>query len=183
MMPEDRYDILLAAAHTLHENGEETSRTLAAFGWLANRLGIRASLVPTWGELFMHVDGDRLRVTAAIPWNVNMTRVVATQRAIEAIGAGRLDAAGARAALANAARAPQANLAVFVLACAAGAGALTLINGASHPLVVGIVALCAAAGALLRRGLARLSANSFSADLRGLPVRGARGRGRGPRGD
>jgi len=158
---EDRYDILLAAARTLHENGEETSRTLAAFRRLADRLGIRASLVPTWGELFVHVDGDRLRATAATPANVNMNRVVTTQRAVEAIGAGRLDGGGARAALADAARAPQATLPVFVLACAGGAGALALINGASHPRVVGIVALCAAAGALLRRGLARLSANSF----------------------
>ena len=158
---EDRYDILLAAARVLHENGEETSRNLAAFGRLADRLGVRASLFLTWGALFMQVDGDRLRATAATPSNVNMNRVVSTQHAIEAICKGRLDGAGARAALADAARAPQANLGVFVLACAAGAGALSLINGASHLRVVGIVALCAAAGALLRRGLARLSANSF----------------------
>ncbi len=158
---EDRFDILLAAARNLHANGEETSGTLEAAKQLCDRLGLRATLIPAWGELFLQVDGDRVRVAEAAATDINMNRVAATLRAVEAICAGRLDGAGAMAALDAAGRAPASGLPLFAFACMAGAGALTLINGGSHFAVVAVVMFSAGMGALLRRGLAGLSAGSF----------------------
>ncbi len=157
----ERWELALTAARLLHENGQETHGTLTAFGRLSEHLGIQATLLPAWGELFLQVNGERVRVAAAVPSNINMSRVAATLQTVDAICAGHLSTAEAKAALEAAGRAPESNLLLFVFACAAGAGALVIINGASHPLVIGIVALCAAAGALLRRGLEHRSANSL----------------------
>ncbi|GJG89087.1 hypothetical protein tb265_42680 [Gemmatimonadetes bacterium T265] len=155
-------DVLLTAAAVLHANGEETSGTLEAAELLNERLGLGATLVPGWSDLLLHVGGDRVRMVPAVASNNNMNRVVGALHAVDAIAGGRLDAAGATAALAAAARAPQSPLGRYVFACAVGAGALSIINGASHPAVLGIVVLCAGVGGLLRRGMAHwFDANSF----------------------
>jgi len=153
----------------LHENGEETHGTLTAFQRLSEHLGVKATLLPAWGELFLQVDGERVRVAAATPSNINMNRVVAALDTIDAVCAGRLTDTEAKAALEAAGRAPESPLFLFVLACTVGAGALVIINGAVHPLIIGVVMLCAAVGALLRKGMARLPLNSvvqiFAASL------------------
>lgn len=159
---EERIDIVLAAASVLHENGEETSGTLSAAKRLCDYLNISASLIPTWGELFLQIDGDRVRAsTAAVPVNTNMNRVVSTLKAVDAICAGQLNGDGVKKALAEAGRAPGTSLLAFVFACIAGAGALAMINGAYHLRVIGIIMFSAGLGALLRRGLAKLSAGPF----------------------
>ena len=158
--PEAAYDLLLTAAAGLHTNGESTTGTLAATEALCAHLGVEAVLAPTWGELFLRVSGERVRVRAAIPSGINMGRVMATLRAAEQVRAG--PPAGAAAALAAAGQVPEAGLGLYVLACAGGAGALAIINGAVHPVAVGLVVGCAGVGGLLRRGLAKyLAANAF----------------------
>ncbi len=102
--------------------------------------------------------GGRVRLATATPTSINIARVVAAQEVVTAFGAGRLGAP----ALAAAERMPEAGPALFALACAAGAGALVVLNGATQALVIGLVMGTAGLGALLRRGLARwLHANSF----------------------
>ena len=161
---EERCGLLLSAARALHENGQETGAALEAITRLGGALGIKATLFPTWGELFMQIDsthGTVLSAIAATPSNVSMNRVTATLRAIEAICEGRIMGAAAKEALAAASRRSPSNLYLFVLACLAGASALALIFGAIHLQSVALIALSAAMGALLRRGMARFGISSF----------------------
>jgi len=159
---EEQCEFLLAAARLLHENGEETQGTLAAVQRLCAHLGMKATLIPAWNEIFLQVEGERVRASAVTPSNINMNRVVTTLEVVEATCAGRLNTTEAKAALANAGHAPESGLLLFVFACTIGAGALSVINGASHFAALSLVMLCAAVGALVRKGLAAwLSANSF----------------------
>lgn len=151
---EDDYALLLLAVRILHESGEETSGSLTAAARLGAFLSIHASPTFTWNRIFLQEDGDRLRVGEATASSVNMSRVVATLNTVDALCAGHISKAEAKTALEAAGRIPAASLPLFVFACAAGAGALTLINGASHFPVIGIVMFSAGVGALLRRGLA-----------------------------
>ncbi len=158
---EDRFGILLAAARNLHTNGEETSGTLEAAKRLCDRLDIRVTLMPTWSRLFLQVEGDRIRVADAAASNINMNRVIKTLHTVDAICAGQINEVDGKSALEAANLAPASSLFLFVFACVAGAGALTLINGAYHFAVIAIVMFSAGVGALLRRGLAGMSAGSF----------------------
>jgi uncharacterized membrane protein YjjP (DUF1212 family) len=100
---DDGFGLVLVATKILHENGHDTSGTLAAVDRLAKRLGISARLVPTWGELFLLIDGSRLRAIDALPGNINMNRVVATLRIVDEFEEGSLAAPEAAAALNEAA--------------------------------------------------------------------------------
>ena len=157
----DDYALLLLAARTLHANGDETSGSLTASARLAQHLGIQATPTFTWNEIFLQVEGDHLRVGEATASVVNMNRVFAALKTVDAFCAGRMDRAEAKAAFEAASRAPSSGLALFAFSCAAGAGALTLINGAYHFAVIAIVMFSAGLGGLLRRGLGGLSAGSF----------------------
>ena len=158
---ENRFEIVLTAARLLHENGEETHGTLVAVDQLAKSLGCGLSILPTWDQLVLQVDGDRTRAIAAVPSNVNMARVMATLKVVQDIGDGSLQGCDAMAALQAAGRAPQSNLWLFAFACTVGAAALSIINGSSHLLPLCIIMLGALAGAFLRRGLALVPMNSF----------------------
>jgi uncharacterized membrane protein YjjB (DUF3815 family) len=98
---------------------------------------------------------------AADPSGVDMERVASTTRAIQDIGGGRLAPAAAVAAIAAISRASPAPTWLFTLAAAAGAVALAVIFGVEHPVAAGLVFASAAAGAILRRAVARYSANVF----------------------
>ena len=120
--------------------------------------------MPRWGELQLQAeDGDATLIctTAADPSGVDMDRVVSVMRAIEEIGAGRLAPTAASAAIGTIARAPPAPTWLFTLAAAAGAVALAVLFGVQHLPAAALVLVSAAAGAVLRRGLARYSANLF----------------------
>jgi uncharacterized membrane protein YjjP (DUF1212 family) len=153
--------LVLAAAKILHDSGHDTSGTLVAADKITQRLGIAGRLVPEWGELFLLIDGFRLRAIESVPGNVNMKRVVATLRIIDELDEGSLAAPEMAAALNEAARALPSNAAVFVVACGFGAAALSIINGATHVLALAIIALCAAAGGALRQMIATLTSNTL----------------------
>jgi uncharacterized membrane protein YjjP (DUF1212 family) len=157
----DGFGLVLVATKTLHENGHDTSGTLAAADRLTKRLGISARLVPAWGELFLLIDGYRFRAIEALPGNINMNRVVATLRIVDDFEDGSLAAPEAAVALKEAALAPPSNAVAFVVACALGAAALSIINGATSSLALAIIALCAAAGGALRRAIAVLTPNTL----------------------
>jgi uncharacterized membrane protein YjjB (DUF3815 family) len=90
-----------------------------------------------------------------------MDRVASTIRAIEDVEAGRLTQDAAMQAIGAISRAPPAPTWLFALAAGAGAVALSVIFGVEHFAPVVLIFVSAGAGALLRRGLARLSANVF----------------------
>jgi uncharacterized membrane protein YjjB (DUF3815 family) len=82
-------------------------------------------------------------------------------RAVEDVEAGRLSADAASKALAAIAKASPAPTWLFALAAAAGAVALSVIFGVEHFLPMVLIFASAGVGAILRRAVARISANLF----------------------
>src|SRR5262245_27930497 len=164
MTLEDRSKLVLAFARVLYVNGQATEQTVTAAEQLGGTLGMRAKIMPRWGELQIQSEDEDSRSTsrvAADPSGVDMERVASTTRAIQEIGAGRLAPAAALGAIAAISRAPPAPTWLFTLAAAAGAVALAVIFGVEHPVAAGLIFGSAAAGAILRRAVARYSANIF----------------------
>ncbi len=95
------------------------------------------------------------------PAGVDMDRVASTMRAIEEVESGRLKPDVATKAIGVISRAPPAPTWLFALAAAAGAVALSVIFGVGHFLPAVVIFVSAGAGAILRRAVARLSANDF----------------------
>src|SRR2546427_12754449 len=84
-------DLVLAFTWVLHVNGESTDDTLAAADRLANHFGLRASILPRWGELQIESADDGLvSVAAADPTGIDMDRVASAVRAIDEFTVGRL---------------------------------------------------------------------------------------------
>ncbi len=153
-------DLVLAFTRVLHVNGESTDDTLAAADRLANHFGLRASILARWGELQIESADDGLvSVAAADPTGIDMDRVASAVRAIDEFTAGRLAPAAAMETIRAIARAPPAPTWLFTLAAAAGAAALSVIFGVQHAPAVALIVASAAAGAVLRRTLARYSTN------------------------
>src|SRR5262244_1367742 len=164
MTLEERSELVLAFARVLYVNGQATEQTVTAAEQLGGTLGLRAKIMPRWGELLIQSEDQDSRSTsrvAADPSGVDMERVASTTRAIQEIGAGRLAPAAALGAIAAISRAPPAPTWLFTLAAAAGAVALAVIFGVEHPVAAGPIFGSAAAGAILRRTVARYSANIF----------------------
>jgi hypothetical protein len=60
MTLEERSSLVLAFARTLYVNGQSTDQTLVAAARVGNALGLRADILPRWGELQLQArDGDR----------------------------------------------------------------------------------------------------------------------------
>jgi uncharacterized membrane protein YjjP (DUF1212 family) len=164
MTLEERSNLVLAFARVLYVNGQATDDTLAAVERLGRTFGLRVKLMPRWGELQLQSedkDARLISLVAADPAGVNMNRVASTMQEIKALSAGRLAPDTSIEAIGAISRAPPAPLWLFTLAAAAGAVALAVIFGVQHLPAAALVFVSAAAGALLRRGLARYSANLF----------------------
>src|ERR1700722_6615900 len=164
MTLEERSNLVLAFARVLYVNGQATDQTLAAARRLGQGLGLRATIMPRWGELRLHAqDGGRElgAEAAADPAGVNMERVVSTMRAIDEVRSGRLSPSAAAEAISAIAQAPPAPIWLFILAAAAGAVALAVIFGLQYPSAGVLIFISAAAGAVLRRGLAQYTTNLF----------------------
>jgi uncharacterized membrane protein YjjP (DUF1212 family) len=164
MTLEERSRLVLAGARVLYVNGQATDQTLATAERLGHRLGLRANIIADWGELQLVSEDKDARLicqVAADPTGVNMDRVASTMRTIEELGAGRLAPNAAMQAIDAIARAPPASLWLFAIAAAAGAVALSVIFGVEHLAPALLIFVSAAAGAILRRGLAQYTANIF----------------------
>jgi uncharacterized membrane protein YjjP (DUF1212 family) len=164
MTSEQRSSLVLAFARVLYVNGQATEQTVAAAEQLGRMLGLRAKVMPRWGELQLQSDDENGRViseVAADPTGVDMDRVASAARAIGEFGAGRLAPDAAAETIAEIAQAPPAPTWLFTLAAGAGAVGLAVIFGVEHPVPAALIFVSAAAGAILRRGVARVSANVF----------------------
>ena len=164
MTLEERSKFALAFARVLYVNGQSTDQTVAAAGRLGATLGLRATVLPRWGELQLQAeDGDASLISAAAadPTGVNMHRVDCAMRAIEEIGAGRLAPPAAMEAISAISHASPAPTWLFTFAAAAGAVALAVVFGVQHLPAAALIFVSAAVGAMLRRSLARYSANVF----------------------
>jgi uncharacterized membrane protein YjjP (DUF1212 family) len=164
MTLEGRSNLILAFARVLYANGEDTDRTVNAAERLGHTLGLRAKLMPRWGELQLRSEDNnitRVCQAEANPTGVNMNRVVLTVQAIEAIETGRLTPAAASKVIEKISEAPPDSTWLFALASGAGATALSVIFGIEHYIAALLVFVSAASGAVLRRRIGQLSENAF----------------------
>jgi uncharacterized membrane protein YjjP (DUF1212 family) len=161
---EERSNLLLAFARVLFVNGQATDQTMDAAERLGDTLGLRAKIMPRWGELQLEAEDSDARLISAVaadPAGVEMDRVASTMRAIEELGSDRLAPAAALEAITKISKTPPAPTWLFTLAAAAGAVALAVIFGVQHLAAAALIFVSAGAGALLRRSLAQYSANIF----------------------
>jgi uncharacterized membrane protein YjjP (DUF1212 family) len=166
MSLEDRADLILTVARVQYVNGQSTDQVVASAERFGHTLGLRAEIMPRWGELQLKAQdsasGTRLiSAVAADPTGVAMSRVASSMRIIGDLAAGRLAPAAAKEAIRATSQAPLAPTWLFTLAAAAGAVALAVIFGVQHLPAAALIFVSAAAGAVLRRGLAHYSANVF----------------------
>jgi uncharacterized membrane protein YjjP (DUF1212 family) len=162
MTLEERSYLVLAFARVLYENGQATEQTVTAAEQLGRTLGLRAKIMPRWGQLLIQSDDGRLvSQVAADPTGVNMERVASTTRAIQELAAGRLAPNAAAGVIEAVSRAPPASTWLFTLAAGAGAMALSVIFGIEHVVSAVLIFVSAALGAVLRRAVARYSGNVF----------------------
>jgi len=161
---EERSNLVLSFARVLYVNGESTQKTLSAAERLGSCLGFRATIFPRWGELELQVEdssGKFISVVQADPSGVDMDRVVSTLRAVAELCGGRLAPANGMEAIDTIAKAPPAPTWLFALAAGVGAVALAVLFGVQHLHAAALIFISAAAGAFLRRWLARYSTNIF----------------------
>src|SRR5262249_5806585 len=140
-----------------------TDQTVGAAQRLSSCLGFRATIFPHWGELEVQTeetDGKLLAIEAA-PSGVEMDRVASTLRTVEDLCDHRLDPLKAKEAINRIAKALPAPTWLFTLAAAVGAVALAVLFGVQHVHTAALIFASAAAGAVLRRTLARYSTNIF----------------------
>jgi len=164
MTREERSYLILTFSRVLFVNGESTHLTVRTAGRLGQCLGLRATIFPRWGELEVQTedaDGRSISVIEAAPFGVDMDRVASTLRTVEELCDGRLAPANAMEAIAKIAEAPPAPTWLFSLAAAVGAVALAVLFGVRHLAASALIFGSAAAGAVLRRTLARYSTNVF----------------------
>jgi uncharacterized membrane protein YjjP (DUF1212 family) len=164
MPPDERSSLVLALARILFVNGQATEQTVAATEKLARRLGLRVTLMPRWGELQLQSsdkDFNLISQLPADPTGVDMDRVASAMRLIQDIEAGKVPPGAAMRVLGAISRAPPASTWLFALAAAAGAVALAVIFGLKQPAAAVLIFLSGGAGAVLRRGLSRLTVNVF----------------------
>src|SRR6266446_220802 len=164
MTLEERSTLVLAFTRVLYVNGQDTDQTLDAAERLGAALRVRSKVMPRWGELQLQADDRDARLISAVeadPAGVEMDRVASTMRAIEELGARRLAPAAAMEAITKISKAPPAPTWLFTLAAGAGAVALAVIFGIQHLAAAVLIFVSAAAGAILRRCVARYSANVF----------------------
>jgi len=160
----ERSNLILACARVLFVNGQSTDQTVSAAERLGERLGLRARIIPRWGELLLQAEDADERLVSAVPADptgVEMDRVASTMLAIEDIGAGRLGPAVAMDTISAISHSPPAPTWLFALAAAAGAVALAVLFGVQHLFSAALIFVSAGAGAILRRTIARYSANIF----------------------
>jgi uncharacterized membrane protein YjjB (DUF3815 family) len=89
MTLEERAGLVLAVARVLYVNGQSTDQTLASAESFGHTLGLRAQIMPRWGELQLEAQDNDTRlisVVAADPTGVAMGRVTSAMRVIEDLG-------------------------------------------------------------------------------------------------
>jgi uncharacterized membrane protein YjjP (DUF1212 family) len=143
--------LVARAAALLHADGESTSVTLAAVARLNRGLGSAFELIPGWTSTSVVDRGRDPLTVVAPPTGVDMRRVTVAMRAVDRAGQGAIGRAALAAELDRAEGSRPVPLWLFVLACASGAAALSVIFGAQDVTAVALVAFSAALGGLARR--------------------------------
>jgi uncharacterized membrane protein YjjP (DUF1212 family) len=164
MTSEERSSLILAFATVLYVNGQATDQIVDAIQRLGNKLGVKAELLPRWGQLQLseEIGGSRsISYAAADPVGVDMDRVASAMQAVADIEADRLSPEAARKRIQVIAKAPPVPAWLFALAAAAGAVSLAIIFGIQHVPAAFVIFASAGAGGLLRRAIGGVSTNIF----------------------
>ena len=152
--------LLCNVAGLLYVNGQTTRSMIERVERLAKALGYSAELFPHWGEIIIRVarlgepNVQRIVPVGGAPVGVDMNKVMKALQVVDAVTGGRLDVAGASAALQDVARLSPVSTLRFVAFAGIGAGALGVIFGAERPPELVLIGLSGAAGALARRLIA-----------------------------
>jgi len=156
-------DLVVACARLLYVNGQGTEQVLRAGQRLARVIKLPAALSLRWGELQLQLDeGDRpIWRVAANPAGVDMTRVIAGMRVIDDVSSARLMPEAALDAIDTISRTGGSPTWHFALASGAGAVAMAVIFGVEQIVDAAMIFISAFLGAILRRGLHRLSPNAL----------------------
>jgi len=164
MSLQERSDLVLKFAQVLHNDGETTGETIEATKRLGKVLGLSTEVIPGWREILLQsADGNEklLSVANANPTGVDMDRVSSAMQLIDNAGSQKTTYANLEKDIKTIAHTPPAPTWLFALAAAGGAVALSVIFGIQHIIPVVLIALSAAAGALIRRRLAKYTDNPF----------------------
>jgi uncharacterized membrane protein YjjP (DUF1212 family) len=162
----------------LLRNGQTTERSLETASRLGTALGVKPTVLMRWGEIlaFADVDGDqRCAVSSAEPTNVDMRKVSSAIRLIDRVIAGDVAPGAVRRELMAIEALPPAPIVRFAAFAGLGAAALGVVFGVSQPVVLLSIASIAACGALLRRGLAKVSGNFLVQPLAAAGLAGVLG--------
>jgi uncharacterized membrane protein YjjP (DUF1212 family) len=160
----ERFELILALARSLYVNGQSTDETVASAERFGKALGLRSKVNLRWGALEMHagdVDGELVSMVEANPTGVDMHRVVSIMQVVENVETGKLPPAAAMDRITAISKAPPAPTWLFALAAGSGAVALAVLFGVEHLRAAALIFASAGAGAILRRVLAKYSANLF----------------------
>ncbi|MEA2742469.1 MAG: hypothetical protein QOG25_840, partial [Acetobacteraceae bacterium] len=142
----NRLVLMAQVAGLLLTNGQTTEGTRVAVERLGNALERPSRFTVRWGELMVWADDDPGGShQVAEPLAIDISRVVATERLVDDVCLGRLDATEALPLLHAIGRMPPVSAVRFVIMAAAGAAALGIIFGAADALTIGIIAASAAA--------------------------------------
>jgi len=147
--------LVARAAALLQSNGESTAVTISAVDRLNRGLGTDFELVPGWSSMSIIDRARHPLVTVAPPVGVGMRAVAIAMRAIDGVHVSSANRTELAAELDRAAKAGPSPTWLFVVACATGAAALSVIFGAQDITAVLLVAFSAASGGLIRRLLGR----------------------------
>jgi uncharacterized membrane protein YjjP (DUF1212 family) len=135
MTMRERAHLVLAFAKTLYVNGQATELIVDSSVRLGRALGLRAAIMPSWGDIRLTADdedGTSTFETGAAPTGVEMDRVASAMGAIEDIASGRLASDAAAGRIDEISRSPPSPTGLFALAAAAGAVALAVVFGVQH---------------------------------------------------
>lgn len=157
----DDIDTVLSAAVLLHDNGQSTDMTLIAADRLNRGLGVNCTLIPSWSSMVAIAPGAPVRASATKPVGVNMRRVAAAMRMMDRAEDGPLDRRVVRQALSDAAGLGNSSAVAFIVACATGAAALSVVFGANDVRTIALVAVSAAIGGAFRRALGRFGIDAL----------------------
>lgn len=162
MTTDRRAGLVLAFARLLYVNGQATDLTVSATERLGRALGLRANLLPRWGELQLAADdgsGTDIARVEANPAGVEMHRVASAMRVVDDVETGRLAPDAATKTINEISQSQPTPTWLFTLAAAAGAAALAVIFGVEHISAAILIFVSGGAGAILRRAVGRLSTN------------------------
>jgi uncharacterized membrane protein YjjP (DUF1212 family) len=160
----ERSRLVLAFARVLYVNGQSTDEMVAAMARLGDALGLRATVIPRWGELVLQAEdgvAGLVSVADVDPTGVDMHRVASTICALDEVTAGRLTPRAAVDAVARISTAAPASTWAFALADAVAAVTVAVLSGVQHLTAAALIFLSAGAGSLLRRRVTSFSANIF----------------------